>query len=962
VPLAEEQVSWSVDQWLAQARHLMNDPLLGLLRGENTPALGGASLSDQAANLSEDKPPVRLAALGQQLYNALFQGTIRDSWMTAMGIAHHRRELLRLRLGLKDDRLPYLPWEALYAGDRPLATGTDVVFSRYQSAFSQHLSLPTPRIAALQPNQPLKILMVIAAPTDQEVLELKQEATYLVEELKSPLKNGSTEPLLAIEHDPGLRLARQQGLPEIDLTILEQPGRERLTQALEQGQFDVFHYAGHSNLGQAGGNLYLVNDRTGLTEELSGDDLAGLLVNNGIRLAVFNSCRGSYAPTADLSKISESGNLAEAVIKRGIPAVLAMAERIPDEVALTLTRLFYRNLRKVYPIDLSLNRARQGLIAAYTSNQSSYWALPILYLHPEFDGYLHTATGETESAAPHRSDRHRFSGIDLPEIDGNQDYPAPLTSETLNSESELDTIPIDFLNENETPPEDLAQLIQDIELDDPSYKEDAAVVSDLIRQLSVEEGDEEPLLPASKAESLLPNQALDSGLGLYRELPENPQYKRSPILPTNNQLASNRPAPSSSQPASGGRQSYAEFHSVPRDPESLMRMVVACQQAIRANPQDAEAHYRLGRALFEQGKLAQAIKAYEQAIQLNPGLTEAYDRLKLAMDRREMTQAAAPAGGLTVQAAAAPVQPSVSPNPLAAKAKPLGLQPATLPTQPKSNAQKTGVFLLAILGLSGVIAAVLLNANWLQQRWQRHSPVPTSRVTPSPTPRASQPLTSQPINVKTADTAAVTAFASTHLRQGDLANAQPAIEALLDRGALPQAKAALDAAPTRLADNPVVNFLKGRFAWQSVQKGNKDYSIDDARRYWETATKQQKDSVPYLNALGFAYYASGEWDLANRAWSDALTLSQGKPINPQSQLEAGVANTGLALVAFKSAQDKPAEQKERLLNDAMQLRQKVLTDDPVNFQPEALGKDWRWNEPTIADWRALLEYNPESGQ
>ena len=69
------------------------------------------------------------------------------------------------------------------------------------------------------------------------------------------------------------------------------------------------------------------------------------------------------------------------------PAVLAMAEKIPDEVALTLTRLLYRNINQGHTIDISLNRARQGLISAYGSHQL-YWALPVLYLHPKFDGLL----------------------------------------------------------------------------------------------------------------------------------------------------------------------------------------------------------------------------------------------------------------------------------------------------------------------------------------------------------------------------------------------------------------------------------------------------------------------------------------------------------------------------------------------------------------------------------------------
>jgi tetratricopeptide (TPR) repeat protein len=356
VPLAEELVSWPVDAWLAQAAHLMHDPLVGLLRGSRTRTM---------AMLGGDSPSSDLVSLGQELYNALFQGTIRDSWMIAQGVAQSQKQILRLRLGLKGDRLPRLPWEVLHDGARPLATGTDVVFSRYQSVFAA-FPCPLVRPAAIEADRPLRILMVLAAPTDQEVLQLHQEAAHLQAELQRDTHAGQP--------------------PTLEVTILDQPGREQLTQALERGHYDILHYAGHSNLSGSGGDLYLVSNKTGLTEVLSGDDLAGLLVNNGVHMAVFNSCRGVYTATAAETG-SNAGSLAEALLKRGVPAVLAMAERIPDEVALSLSRLFYRNLKQHSPIDLSLSRARQGLLSAYGSDQL-YWALPILYLHPDFDGYL----------------------------------------------------------------------------------------------------------------------------------------------------------------------------------------------------------------------------------------------------------------------------------------------------------------------------------------------------------------------------------------------------------------------------------------------------------------------------------------------------------------------------------------------------------------------------------------------
>ncbi|NET42960.1 CHAT domain-containing protein [Okeania sp. SIO2B3] len=354
--LAEERVEWPVEQWLAQARHLFRDPLLELLEGKSNSQV---VIPSQVVARSGEVVSPSLVALGQEMYQELFKDTLRDSWSCAQGIAHNRGEVLQLRLGTKDRRISSLPWEVLHAGDRPLATGTDVIFSRYQP----NTCLPKQtRTRTLE--EPLKILMAIAAPSDKDSLQLEKEYEALQQELQ--INSGETQ---------------------IHLDILRQPGREQLTQRLEQGKYQVFHYAGHSNWGISGGEISLVSNITGLTESLSGRDLAGLLVNNGIQMAVFNSCRGAYNHLVNPTDDEVALNLAEALVKRGIPGVLAMAERIPDEVSLSLTRLFYRNLNQGYPIDLSLSRARQGLISAYSSHEL-YWALPVVYLHSEFDGRL----------------------------------------------------------------------------------------------------------------------------------------------------------------------------------------------------------------------------------------------------------------------------------------------------------------------------------------------------------------------------------------------------------------------------------------------------------------------------------------------------------------------------------------------------------------------------------------------
>jgi hypothetical protein len=444
VPLAEELVRWPVAEWLAAAGQLMNDPLKSVLQGD---ALARNS--------------VNLVALGQQLYNALFQGTLRDSWITAQGIAQNHQQVLRLRLGLKDTKLARLPWEVMHASDHPIATGNHIAFSRYQSGNSRGSRLPSTSMPISAEEGGIKVLMVIASPTDLVRLDLlKQEAIKLQHELHRHSEGG-------------------YHLPEIQLTLLEQPGREELTQALEQGRYHVLHYSGHSNLGSKGGEIYLVSNRTGLKETLSGDDLAGLLVNNSIQMAVFNSCLGAYAATSEAGVDTGERNLTESLVKRGIKSVLAMSERIPDEVALLLTQLFYRNLSQGLPVDLCVSRMRQGLIAAYGSHQM-YWALPTLYLQPEFDGYLCPEIYLSQSGELYNEYDPNLRAAPRIYSAAADDADLPLPIEEMISSSLVrnPSNSLDWLGEDTW-----GDLVDEIEYDDPSYAQDSAFVSDLFRQL-----------------------------------------------------------------------------------------------------------------------------------------------------------------------------------------------------------------------------------------------------------------------------------------------------------------------------------------------------------------------------------------------------------------------------------------------------------------------------------------------
>jgi len=819
VPLAEELVRWPVADWLAAAGSLMNDPLQSVLQGDEM-ALNACLEETNARN------SVNLVALGQQLYNALFQGTLRDSWITAQGIAQNHQQVLRLRLGLKDTKLARLPWEVMHQGDRPIATGPYIAFSRYQSGMSGTSRLPSRNIPQLSTEGGIKVLMVIASPADQVRLNLlKQEAIRLQAELERKTQGG--------DH-----------LPEIELSVLEQPGREELTQALEQGNYHVLHYSGHSNFGANGGEIYLVSGRTGLTETLYGDDLAGLLVNNNIQMAVFNSCLGTYTATSDASLDTAQRNLTETLVKRGIKSVLAMSERIPDEVALTLTQLFYRNLSQGYAVDLCVSRMRQGLISAYSSHQL-YWALPILYLQPEFDGYLDPEVYLPQSGELFNENDHYSSAISTlytPNSTTSSDM-VPVES-TVNPYEVQGNSDLDLLGEDMW-----GDLVDEIEYDDPIYSEDSAIVSDLFRQIDDEKSLAEPPMNAEL-------------VGQFED-----DYQQKQLSPDID---------------------YQSEDTLIWDENNKYPIQTSSEQNVANNETSTQ----------------ESFEAWKESSRVTT----------------ESAKAAA-----------------------------------------KKEKRNQRLTLLGALGISAI--AFIGGIDYLRNQQNPAIIAGDVRETTS----------SSPFDSEAAKTEAVTEYASKQFRQGEINQGLKAVEELLNRDALGNAEAALENVEKDQINNPYLNFVKGRLAWQFIQKGNTKYSIDDARRYWEVATKKDPNSFLYKNALGFAYYAEGNLNRANDSWFKAMELSfRNNPaqnvsnsnglmsVSQKVEKEALAAYAGLALSLYQMSQDLPSDRKAQYLREALNLVSKVMEDDSQNFQRNSLTQNWLWTEKAINDWQSLLKLEDRS--
>jgi hypothetical protein len=781
VPLAETQVMWPVDRWLQQAVELFQDPLQVLLTQPEVSGLEGGGSWVQ---------------LGQALYNGIFQGRMRDSWLAAQGVAQHCRQPLRLRLGFKDSRLQRLPWELLYGDDRPLASGVDVTLCRY---YQPQGAADMPLVEGLAPiTTPIQVLVVVSAPDDQERLALGKEVRHLMTDLgRSPQLNGSTKPLLPIE-----------------LTVLEQPSRPELVAALEQGKFQMLHYAGHSDVSAGGGDLFLVNRHTGLTDWLSGEDLAGLLVNNGIQLAVFNSCRGAYTPQDDHQSGWREQNLVHALVNRGVAGVIAMAERIPDDVAISFTQLLYRNLRQGYPIDLCLSRVRQGLISAYRSDQP-FWMLPILYLRPDFNGYLYD-TGDGEATGLGLPGGSLNGLLTPPDYSTDPDI-AGLAQEVFarhGATAELDiTANPDWLGDLEEPASATAAA-------------EAAAVTDLVQRLSH-----------------LPHADTDSQSGPTADPAEDllPQWKTaSPVLgdrlPPPPTVANPNPAP----------QAPSSSDLVP--PRSWLNPWQAIAQGFSLD----------GRWLW---------------------------------------------AGLGV------------------------------------------VGLVAVLGLSVVMLS--------RDRSPVLSPAPDRPTLGTGANNGAAPTTAGQRD-------AVMGSATTALATGNLSTARRLLEQLLDQRELETAEAVLSFAEPDQWEDPDIAFVRGRLAWQALGAGNPDYSLDDARRYWEQVLEADDNALGARVGLGFVYYTEGDYDAASQAWRQAVAIdrNQLRDIDPQGNQQVSSpltthAYAGLALVHQRQSElATDGDLQEQLLAQGQAFFDQAITIDPTLLNINQLALHWLWASPTLLqEWR-----------
>lgn len=351
--------------------------------------------------------------LGVTLWEWLFDGPIKSSFERSQGIAIGQEIPLRLRLEIRDPELIALPWEIMQPqpGSRALSLNRKILFSRTSSDVDTLEPAPLAR--------GLKILLVLGkdspgsdrpattgsveyGPGPSRTDDVASEAALLQLDQEAAL----LKKILEQSSDLSMRATAKR---RVDMLI--QPSAAELTKALDTGGYNVFFYSGHGVPAPDGGLLFL-SDAT-----LSGTELAQVLTRTGVKLAVFNTCWGAQPQESQQRSLPRS-SLAEVLLHHGLPAVVAMRDSIADEEAISFIQVFAQTLAERKPVDEAVAIARQQLLTLYHFNQPA-WTLPVLYMHPDFDGTL-LLSEETTQMNVHTSFRPKRQQALLRDADNPQ--------------------------------------------------------------------------------------------------------------------------------------------------------------------------------------------------------------------------------------------------------------------------------------------------------------------------------------------------------------------------------------------------------------------------------------------------------------------------------------------------------------------------------------------------------------
>lgn len=313
---------------------------------------------EKIQTLATSIPPKELESFGRSLFEILFQGDVKRLFLTSLAENPIDNSIsLALRI---PEELASIWWELLYS-DHDVAQGffslnETIHFSRYTGSTLWH--------STAESIESLRVLAIVSQPPDQPKLDINAELNIL--------------------------RASIVGRNRVQFEYSDNPTIKEFKRVVHYYKPHIIHFIGHGIYEPNGtSGLIMPNETKEGSSILSSAEFANILKwrGNECSLVILNACE-----TATVG-INYQNSVAGALINAGIPAVIGMQCKIPNNIALVFSECFYAYLLDGFcqPVDYALNNARAFIQRSKIDQKlfAKYWCAPVLYSRSR-DGLLFT--------------------------------------------------------------------------------------------------------------------------------------------------------------------------------------------------------------------------------------------------------------------------------------------------------------------------------------------------------------------------------------------------------------------------------------------------------------------------------------------------------------------------------------------------------------------------------------------
>jgi CHAT domain len=322
-----------------------------------------------------------LIKLGKKLADRLLPlGKIRELFQAAISKAGSDGGV-RLRLWINGHKLAQIPWEYTYLSLQEPNDGEDmnnflVLNPKVSLVRHENLEGEYPSLQAKTPNQ-LSFVMTFANVQDKNYRPLKLDKE----------KTGIEKVLQEFEQEQ----------IKIEWESCENVTVDSLRTTLQKKKPNIFHFAGHGDFVESdvdkgmGGIILLENLESKSPHFFPADALARELSEAGVRVAILGACR-----TGRRDGVSAWTGVAPALIKMGIPIVVAMQYEVGDDHAVAFSKWFYTSLSNGLSIDEAVVVARRAMLDVSTEDNLE-WGVPVVYMRSRDSTLISLAEGQQQS-------------------------------------------------------------------------------------------------------------------------------------------------------------------------------------------------------------------------------------------------------------------------------------------------------------------------------------------------------------------------------------------------------------------------------------------------------------------------------------------------------------------------------------------------------------------------------------